>query len=877
VAGLTRGQLNGDLPIGSGDAFITQFKSDGSLGWSQLFGSLSSDAALALASAANNKIYVAGRTTGSPGDTSVHFDGTHDVLNGSFYDGFVIEFDADGDPGWTKLQKSTSADHSLALAVAPNGTVFVAGYTQGNLDGQGKPSNWDAFITKINSDGTGDWTRLLGESSWSKATSIAVALDGSIYVGGETVDGLAKSFLSKYSADGAKIWTRLIGTESNGATALTIGLDGSVYLAGNIRSQKGFILDYNGFIAKYNSDGELIWNNVIEGERADLFLSPILYSDDAALALKTGPDGSIYLAGYTKGHLNEQANSMNERVDAGTYDAYLIQYKPDGSKTWTKQFGANGNRHNITSLTIGSDGSIYVAGESTGGLNGEISNGGIDAYIGKLPNSAPVISDHELSIPEESSRDSVVGAISAFDLESNTLTYIIANGNIDLDVDGKAAFAINSSTGVITVNDTDDLDFETNNRFSLNLQVSDGALSSIATATVVLTNVIEAIYSGTSYTLANSETKLILTGTSAINGIGNALDNDVTGNSGINTLKGLAGNDTLRGGAGNDVLDGGAGNDTLDGGSGADRLSGGLGDDTYLIDDLRDTVSERPGQGTDTIQTTLSSLSLSLLTAVENLTYTGAGDAVLIGNSLLNVLRGSTGNDLLNGGSGADVLVGGAGNDIYVVDHVNDIVTEGAGEGMDTVQSIVSLRLADHVENLTLTGRSAINGTGNADHNVILGNTAKNTLDGGQGDDRLDGGAGNDILLGGDGDDQLIGGNGVDVLTGGDGADHFLFDKLLGRTNIDTITDFESGIDKILLDDAVFKKLIGDTDFSDNFFVRTIVGPASTQDQNDFIVFDLESSKLYYDADGSGQRSPPVWFATLTGVTDLSHNDFWIV
>ena len=99
----------------------------------------------------------------------------------------------------------------------------------------------------------------------------------------------------------------------------------------------------------------------------------------------------------------------------------------------------------------------------------------------------------------------------------------------------------------------------------------------------------------------------------------------------------------------------------------------------------------------------------------------------------------------------------------------------------------------------------------------------------------------------------------------------------LGRTNIDTITDFASGIDKILLDDAVFKKLIGDADFSDNFFVRTIVGPTTAQDQNDFIVFDLESSKLYYDADGSSQRSPPVWFATLTGVSGLSHNDFWIV
>jgi Ca2+-binding RTX toxin-like protein len=356
------------------------------------------------------------------------------------------------------------------------------------------------------------------------------------------------------------------------------------------------------------------------------------------------------------------------------------------------------------------------------------------------------------------------------------------------------------------------------------------------------------------WTLAIDLENLSLLGGDALDGTGNASSNFLTGNAADNVLSG---------GGGADTLVGGAGNDTLDGGVDADRLSGGLGDDTYLVDNLRDTVSERPGQGVDTIQTSLSSLSLSRLTAVEHLTYTGTGNAVLIGNSLSNVINGSSGNDLLNGGSGADVLIGGSGNDIYVVDNVNDIVTEAADEGTDTIQSGVTLRLADNVENLTLTGRSAINGTGNDD--------------GGLGDDTLDGGAGNDVLLGGGGDDYVIGGNGIDVLTGGDGADRFLFDKLIGRTNIDTITDFESGIDKILLDDAIFKKLIGDSDFSDNFFVRSIVGPASAQDQNDFIVFDLESSKLYYDADGSGQRSVPVLFATLTEVSELSQNDFWIV
>ena len=92
---------------------------------------------------------------------------------------------------------------------------------------------------------------------------------------------------------------------------------------------------------------------------------------------------------------------------------------------------------------------------------------------------------------------------------------------------------------------------------------------------------------------------------------------------------------------------------------------------------------------------------------------------MLTGNSADNTLTGNAGNDTLDGGAGTDTMRGGAGNDIYVVDDAADVVTENANEGIDTVQSCGHLTLGSNVENLTLTGSSAINGTGNALANVL--------------------------------------------------------------------------------------------------------------------------------------------------------------
>ncbi len=182
--------------------------------------------------------------------------------------------------------------------------------------------------------------------------------------------------------------------------------------------------------------------------------------------------------------------------------------------------------------------------------------------------------------------------------------------------------------------------------------------------------------------------------------IGTPLNNTLNGTAGADWVFALEGNDTVSSGEGNDILLGEAGDDRLFGGNGNDTLIGG------------------------------------------------------------------DGADLLNGGTGADIMYGGNGNDFYVVDHVGDVTTEAVNTalgGVDTVQSSITHTLGFGLENLTLNGAAAINGTGNGNANVLTGNNANNVLSGLAGNDTLNGGLGNDTLQGDSGNDTLNGGAGSDT------------------------------------------------------------------------------------------------------------------
>ncbi|MER0044607.1 calcium-binding protein [Pseudomonas sp. MGal98] len=327
---------------------------------------------------------------------------------------------------------------------------------------------------------------------------------------------------------------------------------------------------------------------------------------------------------------------------------------------------------------------------------------------------------------------------------------------------------------------------------------------------------IDTIESRASWTLGDNVENLILNGP-AVEGTGNALNNDIRGGDGNNLLRGEAGDDRLNGGLGNDTLVGGTGNDTYvfdnywgqdvihnqDDGTGKhdvikfaafnpEHISfRRAGDDlVFSRNNTQDTLTvidffQGDGKGPASIEevrfangivwtgdyirnSTLQSSSGNdtLLGFSSNDSISGddgndelhglGGDDTLDGGAGDDRLFGGAGNDRLIGGLGNDSMEGGAGDDIYQVDSLDDVVIESAGAGIDTIESSISLTLGTHIENLLLTGTTAINGTGNALDNLLIGNEAANRLSGGAGADRLTGGAGNDTLSGGAGNDTYV-------------------------------------------------------------------------------------------------------------------------
>jgi len=207
------------------------------------------------------------------------------------------------------------------------------------------------------------------------------------------------------------------------------------------------------------------------------------------------------------------------------------------------------------------------------------------------------------------------------------------------------------------------------------------------------------------FTLGANVENLTFTGTGDFSGTGNAQANIITG---------------------------GSGNDTLDGAGGADTLIGGLGDDTYGVDLAADVLVEAAGEGTDTVLTSVNPYVLGA--NLENLVFTGVGNASLRGNELANAITGGTGNDVLNGLAGADTMTGGIGNDSYHVDDALDVVNELPGQGIDTVNTtLAAYALGANLENLRSTGTGNFAGTGNGNNNTMLGAAGDDTLSGGAG------------------------------------------------------------------------------------------------------------------------------------------------
>jgi len=237
-------------------------------------------------------------------------------------------------------------------------------------------------------------------------------------------------------------------------------------------------------------------------------------------------------------------------------------------------------------------------------------------------NEAPLAMDlSDGAVVEGAADGTVVGTVGAADPDAgDTLTYALTD-----DADGR--FAIDPNTGVITVADGANLDFESAAEHTIAVSVTDaGGLSAEATYVIAVT-------------------------------FDNSGDDVMTGDAGDNVLDGGDGDDMLDGGDGDDVLEGGAGHDLLIGGNGVDLLHAGSGDDFAFGDNGNDHLIG--GDGDDQL-------------------YGGADHDVLDGGSGDDLLQAGTGNDALSGGDGSDTLYGGMGFDTLAGGAGNDTLSGGS-------------------------------------------------------------------------------------------------------------------------------------------------------------------------------------------------------
>jgi hypothetical protein len=370
VAGFTEGTLDGQTSAGGSDLFVVKYDASGVRQWTRQLGTAAEDVGLSVATDAGGNVYVAGYTAGAlDGQTSA---GGSDL--------FVVKYDASGVRQWTRQLGTAAEDYGSGVATDASGNVYVTGSTEGALDGQTSAGGYDLFVVKYDASGVRQWTRQLGTAAWDAGYDVATDAGGNVYVAGYTegaLDGQTSAggldlIVVKYDSSGVRQWTRQLGTatEDVGVSVAT-DAGGNVYVGGYTTGAldgQTWAGSNDIVVVKYDASGVRQWTRQLGTT-----------TGETGRHVATDAGGNVYVTGRTVAALDGQ-------TWAGGGDSFVVKYDASGVRQWTRQFGTAADDYG-NGVAIDAGGNVYVAGFTLGALDGQPSAGGLDVFVVKYDGS----------------------------------------------------------------------------------------------------------------------------------------------------------------------------------------------------------------------------------------------------------------------------------------------------------------------------------------------------------------------------------------------------------------------------------------------------------------------------------------------------------
>jgi hypothetical protein len=324
---------------------------------------------------------VVGFTTSFDGDVT----GNHGAI-----DYWVVKMASDGGIDWKRAYGGSNTDWPHSISVTSDGGYIIAGHTDSNNGNvSGNHGNQDAWIVKLNSNGSIQWQKCLGGTGWDEAWDIKQTQDGGYIMVGRTASsdgdvagtngGTLDYWVVKLSTNGSVLWSRTFGG-SNEDTAKKVveTADGGFLIVGEAYSSDGDMVGQHGNgdygIINIDGDGNLLWTKMFGGS-----------SLDVATGVVTTPDGGCLVIGNV-------TSTDGDIVDPkGGYDIWLVKLDVNGETVFKKSLGGSGEDRAL-GMTKAHDEGFLIAG-FTASTDGDVNenDGIIDLWILKIQGAGEII------------------------------------------------------------------------------------------------------------------------------------------------------------------------------------------------------------------------------------------------------------------------------------------------------------------------------------------------------------------------------------------------------------------------------------------------------------------------------------------------------